>query len=40
MNSKTNKQAASQQTNTQPENKASDKPILSAKVGVVAQISH
>jgi hypothetical protein len=32
MNSKTNKQATSQQSNDQPENKASNKPALPAKV--------
>ncbi|WP_349921879.1 hypothetical protein [Aeromonas veronii] len=32
MNSKTNKQAVNQQANTQPENQASDKPALPAKV--------
>lgn len=39
MNSKTNKQAASQQTNTQPENKASDKPALSAKVILISGVA-
>ncbi|MGL5038155.1 MAG: hypothetical protein ACRC6F_10615 [Aeromonas sp.] len=39
MNSKTNKQAVNPQTNTQPENKASDKPELPAKVILVSGVA-